>query len=143
MTYRYRNPARLILMAISLATLIAIAPAAIAAWSAGGTGSASGMAYVMPPGNTPIAGVSGSSVTLRWATAVFPDNHAVAGYAVRRFDAANGTQATVSSNCSGTVTTTTCTESNVPPGRWVYTVSTVQNNWTGNQSPGSAVVSVP
>jgi hypothetical protein len=31
----------------------------------------------------------------------------------------------------------------VPSGRWTYTDSTLQGNWTGSQSVASAVVSIP
>ncbi len=101
------------------------------------------MAYTMPAGGQPSASASGSSVSVRWPAAIFPDNKTVAGYIIHRFDAASGTQATVGAGCSGTVTTTTCTELNVHAGRWIYTDTPVQDNWTGTKSPASSPVTVP
>jgi hypothetical protein len=127
----------------ALPLVLAFPAPAHAAWVAAGTGTSSGLAYTMPSGAQPIASVRGSSVILRWPTALFPDNQAVAGYDIRRFNAVTGSPATVGANCSGTVTTTTCTEMNVSSGTWTYTDSTVQDNWNGNQSAPSAAVTVP
>ena len=114
-----------------------------AAWTPGGSGFSSALAYTMPPGAQPSASASGSTVTLSWPTAFFPGSQAVAGYIIRRFDAATGSEATLGPNCSGTLTTTTCTETNVPSGSWTYTDSTVQGGWNGAQSAPSPVVTVP
>ena len=128
---------------LTLALGLAVPSPAVAAWSSGGQGSASALADVMPPGNQPSVSVSGTSVTLRWVTAMFPGNRSVSGYAIRRYNAINGAQATVGAGCSGSVTTTTCTELNVPSGSWAYTDSTVQGNWMGAQSAMSSTVTIP
>ncbi|HVB05410.1 MAG TPA: hypothetical protein VNF07_04080 [Acidimicrobiales bacterium] len=91
----------------------------------------------MPSGGQPSVSASGSSVTLSWATARFPDNRSVAGYVIKRYDA-NGSAVTVGASCSGTVGTTTCTESNVPPGTRTCTDTPGQDNWAGGESPGAA-----
>jgi hypothetical protein len=122
---------------------LVVTPLAQAAWSSGGSGSASSLAYTMPAGGQPATRVSGTSVTVRWPAALFPDNQSVAGYVVRRFDATTGTPATVAAGCSGTVATTTCTELNVPTGTWTYTDAPVQDNWTGAESAPSTPVTVP
>lgn len=127
----------------TLALGLAVPSPAVAAWSSGGQGSASTLTDVMPPGNQPSASVSGTSVTLRWMTAVFPGNRSVTGYAISRYNAITGARATVGAGCSGSVTTTTCTELNVPSGSWAYTDSPVQGNWTGAQSATSATVAIP
>lgn len=114
-----------------------------AAWGIGGSGTASALAYTMPSGNQPAVSTSESSVTVRWPAASFPDGQGVAGYVIYRFDAASGTQATVGASCSGTVTTTTCTELNVPAGNWIYTDTPVQDNWIGGASAPSTPVIVP
>lgn len=96
----------------------------------------------MPTGSTPSGQASGSSVTVSWASAALPNGVAVAGYVIRRYDAATGAQESVGGNCSGVVTTTTCTELSVPSGTWVYTDIPVQSNWTGGASQKSASIAV-
>jgi hypothetical protein len=97
----------------------------------------------MPSGGQPTASATGNSVTVSWPTAYFPDGQSVFGYVIHRFNAATGAQATVGATCSGTVTSTACTEQSVPAGTWTYTDSPVQDNWSGSQSPASAGVIVP
>lgn len=113
-------------------------PFAEASWTSSGSGAADSLAYTMPSGSQPSVSASGSSVSLSWAAALFPDNLAVAGYVIKRYNT-NGTAMTVGASCSGTVSTTTCTELNVPPGSWVYTDTPVQDNWAGEESPAAAV----
>jgi hypothetical protein len=96
----------------------------------------------MPAGNTPAVVVSGTDVTLRWPAASFPNGNAVSGYLVQRAGA-NGQPVTALANCAGTVSTTTCTEHNVPSGTWTYTDAPVQGGWTGAASPASAPVTIP
>lgn len=125
------------------ATLVFItAGPAVAAWSPGGPGQAAGAATTMPGGNAPAVAVVGSAVAVRWPASTFPNGAAVEGYIVQRFDAASGQQATVGAACSGTVAATTCTESSVPAGTWVYTVTPIQGGWTGAQSASSSPATV-
>ncbi len=114
-----------------------------ASWSVGGPGTASSLADTMPSGNQPTAVLSGTSVTLTWATASLPGVHPVAGYVIERINASTGAPVAAGPNCGGTITTTTCTESSVPAGRWDWTDTPVQHNWTGGQSPASGPVTVP
>jgi hypothetical protein len=93
-------------------------------------------------GQAPAATASGSSVAVSWPAATFPDGAPVAGYIVRRYNAATGGQETTGAACSGTITSTSCTESAVSAGSWVYTDTPVQANWTGTGSPASASVTV-
>jgi hypothetical protein len=86
--------------------------------------------------------VSGSGVAVRWQASTFPSGGAVEGYIIRRFDAASGQEATVGATCAGTVAATTCTESSVPVGTWVYTVTPIQGGWTGAQSAASSPATV-
>jgi hypothetical protein len=116
---------------------LAVVGAAAGVWSSTGDGSASGLALTMPNGNTPSVSVTGTDVSVRWPAATFADGTQVAGYIVKRYDA-NGTPAAVGAACSGVVTSTTCTEHNVPPGSWLYTDTPVQDGWSGGESlPGS------
>ena len=127
-------------MCLAMPAVLLLTPQAQAAWSDGGTGPATSLAYTMPTGGQPTAAASGTSVSLRWPAALFPDGRSVAGYVIRRFDAVNGSEAMVGASCSATVTITTCTELNVPAGTWIYTDSPVQDNWTGGPSAPSAPV---
>lgn len=138
-----QRPGRAVMTAfVSLGLLSILAATAIAAWSASGSGSAAGGALTMPAGNTPTASATGSNITVSWSAATFANGTAVAGYVVQRYDASTGAAATVGASCSGTVTSTTCTEQNVPAGRWTYTDTPVQQSWTGAQSSASSPVSV-
>jgi hypothetical protein len=132
-----RHARWLVPAALIVPMALASTPAALAAWSAGGSGSAGASATTMPAGNAPTGSASFTTVTISWTAAKMVDGSAVAGYVVNRFNAVNGTQATVGSACSGIVTTTTCTETSVPPGTWVYTDTPVEQNWTGGASPAS------
>ncbi len=133
-------------LALSLAggVSLALGPAspALAAWSAHGSASAAGAATVMPTGTAPSGSASGVNVTISWTAAKMASGTAVAGYTISRYNASSGASATVNANCSGTVTTTTCTEDSVPAGTWVYTDTPVQGHWTGGQSPDSASITV-
>ena len=112
-----------------------------AAWSGAGSGPTAARAVVMPAGLKPSASASGADVTLRWPAALLPGGTPVAGYRLNRYDV-NGGVVTVLANCDGTVTSTTCTEHNVPAGTWTYTDTPVQDSWTGLPSPPSLPVSV-
>jgi hypothetical protein len=143
---RARPPALVVLAALApLALSLALVPAssALATWATHGSGTATGAASVMPTGSTPAGTVAGSSVTVSWPASTLPGGAPVGGYIVNRFDAVNGAPATVGSGCSGVVANTTCTEQSVPAGSWEYTVTPVQLNWTGGESPDSAAVVVP
>jgi hypothetical protein len=128
-------------MAIGAVSLLA-SPAG-AQWAVGGSGRAAGAATTMPAGDAPTASANGNSITLRWPAATFTGGGSVSGYVVNRYDAVNGSKATVGTACSGLVTTTTCTELSVPSGHWVYTDTPVQINWTGSESPASNPATVP
>src|SRR3989454_4149416 len=119
------------------------APAAHAAWSHTGSGSQWAKARTMPAGSTPTVSVSNRSVTVSWSQATI-GGAAVAGYVVKRYDTGGNAQ-TIGSGCSGTVSSTSCTETGVPGGTWKYTVTPIQGNWVGGESPqsASAVVASP
>lgn len=80
---------------------------------------------------------------MSWTAAALSNGTGVAGYTVSRYDSVTGTQQVVGAGCSGVVTTTSCTESSVPAGSWVYTDTPVQLSWTGGQSGQSGTVVVP
>jgi len=128
-----RHAAGLCAAVAVVAGILASPVAALGQWNDSGAGGASGTATVMPTGNTPAAQVAGSSVTLQWTAARLPTGAAVQGYVITRYDS-NGTAHAVGSGCSGVITTTTCTETNVPAGQWSYTDRPVLNNWNGGES---------
>jgi hypothetical protein len=133
----------LVALGVALPLGLTFTSSAQAAWSLAGNGAGSSLSYTMPAGGQPTASVSRTGVTLTWPAAVFPDGRSVAGYKITRVNAVNGSQATVGASCSGTVTTTTCTELSVPAGTWTYADTPVQDNWVGGQSVASATVTVP
>jgi hypothetical protein len=118
------------------------AESALAAWTSAGSGAAAGAATTMPAGNTPAASGSSSNVTVSWSPAAFPNGAAVGGYIIHRYDAATGASQVVGAGCGSTVTTTSCTEQNVPDGSWVYTDRPVQQSWTGRESADSNTITV-
>jgi hypothetical protein len=129
--------------AIAACLLFDLAGLAGAVWANGGSGVGGAAATVMPTGLAPTGSATGSSVTLRWPAVTLGDGAPVQGYVIRLYDAASGTEVPVGAACSGVVTTTSCTESGVGPGTWVYTDTPVMQNWTGGQSLESAPIVVP
>ena len=134
---------RLAVAAAVLALTAGIGSVAWAAWSASPSGQAEAVALTMPAGGTPRAVDSGSSVQLAWPASTFASGASVEGYLVTRYDTATQTPHTPGAGCSGTVTTTSCTETSVPSGSWTYTVTPVQGGWHGAESPHSPTVVVP
>ena len=126
-----------------LAPFCLAAPTALAAWSASGTGQGGAAAATMPTGVSPTGSATVSSVTIRWTAVTLSNGAPVAGYVISRFNALNGSAATVGPGCAGVVTTTTCTELSVPSGAWIYTDTPVLQSWTGGASPASAPIVVP
>ena len=129
-------------VAFALTVLVAAGPGvAVASWAGGGSGSAWTKAVSAPTGSTPAGSVNGRNVTVSWSAARFPDNTAVNGYTVQRYNGAHVAQ-TVGASCNGTINALTCTEAAVPPGTWTYTVTPKQAQWIGTTSADSAGVTV-
>jgi hypothetical protein len=126
-----------------LAAALVLVFGALGEWSADGDGSAGAGALTMPSGLAPtVPSLSRPSVTVTWPAATFSTGDPVEGYVVHRYDAASGAQAIVGAGCDGTVVGTTCTETGVPVGTWVYTDTPLQGGWTGQESPPSNTVRV-
>lgn len=133
------------IVAASAAMAIALfhpSPAS-AQWSVSGSGFGGGAATTTPTGATPTATARSNSVLVAWSAVTLANGTSVTGYVINRYNAVNGSQATVGASCSGTVTATSCTEQSVATGSWVYTDTPVYDNWTGGQSSPSSQVSVP
>ena len=129
---------RLAIAALAAALTLAAPASALAAWGAGGDGSAYSKARSLPAGSQPTATVANRSVDVSWPGAGEP---AVSGYIVKRYDAGDTAQP-VGASCAGTIAATSCTENAVAPGTWRYTVTPASGNWRGTESSPSAAVVV-
>lgn len=123
-----------------LAAALVFAATAGAAWGPSGTGVALSKAASMPTGAAPQASVSGlvtKTVTLRWDASAFSTGVTVSGYRVTRYPAGGGAGTIV---CGGQVSGTQCTDAGLLPLQsYAYAVTPVQANWTGTESPRTAV----
>ena len=109
-------------------------------WSIGSVpgGNGQAQAATVGQGNTPTTTVNGNAVTVSWAASTLTNGQPVDGYRIKRYSEATHTSQTILSACTGTLTATTCVESNVPSGSWVYTVTPVFGaNWVGVESQDS------
>jgi hypothetical protein len=113
----------------------------LASWTAGTSGSGRGLAQSLPDGAAPVALVSGRNVTVTWNQVQMSGGTPVSGYRVRRYQNGGAVQ-TIGSACSGVITGTSCTESNVPTGTWRYSIQPVQGGWTGLESQKGAATAV-
>jgi hypothetical protein len=115
-------------------TLTLVAGNAAAYWTSSSSAGAGGAAATtVNQGATPTASGVGNTVTVNWATTTLANGDAVADYLITRYDVATHTPQLV---C--TVAATTCTDSAVPVGQWVYSVTPrVGINWRGLESPMS------
>lgn len=145
-------------LAPALALLVALAVLAVGAGVAyayftatvasGGNGGA--VSGSLPQGSTPEVSLSGANVTVTWAQSTVGGQrlgaYAGGGYTVKRYPASGGSGVTPGASCNTTIggasEKLSCTESNVPPGSWKYTVTPVLNNWVGAESAQSATVTV-
>ena len=134
------------LVAIVVATVssqvLAHPRSALAAWSAIASGQGESVALTMPAGNRPTPRALGSNVTVVWNASVFPSGTQVQGYTVQRYQSGVPGAVPVNAGCSGLITATSCTESNVATGTWTYTVIPVQGGWHGAESPQSSPITV-
>lgn len=123
---------------------------AAAHWTAGGAGTSQATVDALAAGNQPTAAVSGQTITVSWAQSVFAGlplgGYALGGYTVARYPAGGGAAVVPGAGCDTTLggvgATLSCSEANVPPGAWQYTVTPLLGAWTGGASTKSAAVSV-
>jgi hypothetical protein len=117
--------------------------AALAAWSVGSVpgGHGTGAAATVNAGSTPTAVVDGNAITVSWVASTLSTGEPVTGYLVKRYDATTLIQQTILTACTGTVTTTSCTERSVPPGHWSFSITPILASlWRGAESPKSTAV---
>jgi hypothetical protein len=123
---------------------------ALAFWTAGGSGSGSGLVATMPTGNQPSGSVAGQTVTVAFAQNSFASSplgtYTGGGYSVKRYAQGSSTALTPNASCattiSGSAATLQCAEASVPYGAWQYSITPVLNTFTGGESTKSAVVTV-
>jgi hypothetical protein len=130
-------------LAVGLVLTLAVT-AAWAFWSAAPSlGNGVSTAATVNVGATPTAAAAGATVTVSWAASTLTSGQPVTGYLVRRYDATTLVSQTILTACTGIVAGTSCTESGVPGGQWVYTVTPqIGTNWLGAESPNSNVVTI-
>ena len=98
----------------------------------------------MNQGSTPdVAEEGDSDVVVSWPASTMSGGAGVDDYEITRYDADTNEAHAVLPGCAGTVAATTCTEANVPAGRWEYSVTPLVGvNWRGAESDRSDEVSV-
>jgi hypothetical protein len=137
-------------LAVLLVVLAVPAPA-FAYWhSGGGLGSGAAIVATMPAGPRPAASAAGRSVTVSWTQSVFLSSllgtYDGGGYALKRYEQGGSNAITPNAACasavSGAAATLQCVESDVPYGRWQYSVTPLLNSLTGDESPKGATVTV-
>jgi trimeric autotransporter adhesin len=144
---------RIVAMVALAAALLTLASGAAYAYfmatvEAGSSGGA--VAASLPRGSTPEVSLSGTSVTVSWAQSSVGGQrlgaYAGGGYTLKRYPASGGSGVTPGASCDTTIggasEKLSCTESNIPPGSWRYTVTPVLNNWVGSESAQSAAVTI-
>jgi hypothetical protein len=136
---------RLLTLLVVLAVVAAAAGVAWAHWTARlSTGSAGAAAATsVGTGETPTAtGEVDHAVTVSWGATTLASGDPVDGYLVTRYDAESPFAAqTTGTGCDGIIHALTCTESDVAPGSWQYTITPVVGaNWTGAESDKSGIV---
>jgi alpha-L-arabinofuranosidase B-like protein/concanavalin A-like lectin/glucanase superfamily protein len=136
--------ARKLLLALAFAVVVPVG-VAWAYWSVTSTpgGNGASAAASVNQGSTPTSSATGNAVTVTWSATTLSTGQAVDGYTITRYDLATHTAQTTLSGCTGTVAATTCTETGVPAGNWVYSVTPVIGvNWRGAVSASSSSTTV-
>jgi hypothetical protein len=132
-------------IAAACCAALVLAGAATAGWQPAGGGAGAAKSKTMPTlaAAKPTATVNSNAVTVTWTASTFPEGGSVPSYVVKRYDALGNLQ-TVGAACAGLVTGTTCTESGVPAGTWMYSITPAAGSWRGVEGPQSdAVVVTP
>ena len=114
---------------------------AFAHWSTGSGGAGASAATSVDQGATPTTSVSGDAVTVDWESSTLANGEPVTGYLVQRYDDDTLTAQPLLTSCAGRNTGTSCTEHDVPSGRWRYSVTPlIGTSWTGAESAMSEAV---
>ena len=121
-------------------SVVALAVAGWAFWSAQGSGTASAAVGNLdaPTGVTTAYTLGESTVHVSWDAVTAPDAGAVDGYYVQSFDGSSLHPACDSSPAT-LLSGTTCDDINVPDGTYTYTVTAVFHSWSAVSTPSAAV----
>lgn len=130
------------LIVVWLCLLAVVPQESWALWLADATGTAYVDADTLPEGDIPFAVVANRDITVTWDQAVLGSGTPVEGYRLQRYPSTSTTPASMTTTCTAMITALTCTEINVPPGIWRYTVTPLQGGWAGLESGFSAGVTV-
>ena len=130
------------LILVWLALMAVVPQESWAQWLAQATGTGNVDADTLPEGDVPFAVVTNRNIAVSWDQAELSSGAPVQGYKLQRYPSTGTTPASMTTTCTGTITGLTCTESNVPPGIWRYTITPVQAGWSGLESGFSAAVTV-
>ena len=135
-------------LALAIAAVAAATTAvAYAYWTTTATAGSKGAAAAatVNQGATPSVSVTaiGREVSLSWGASTLSNGAPVSAYLINRYPSGGGA-ATISpiGTCSGTVAATNCSEDDVPPGTWAYTVTPIVGSWRGTQSSSSGVTTI-
>ena len=149
-----RNRGRRAVLIGLLAVAVGIGAAgALAYWTSGSSSGSNGRSDIgsLGTGATPSVLLGGRAATVSWAQTILAGSPlgslASGGYTVLRYaQSAPGTPITPSTSCSGTISGApdplSCSESSLPTGRWLYSVTPTYHLWTGAVSSQSAAVIV-
>jgi hypothetical protein len=135
-----RRMRRGLVVCLSVAgVILAVPSAASGAWQGSASGAGLGHAATVGPGAAPSAIVILRTVTLAWAPSTLSNGVLVTRYLVKRFDPSGVQQIIASGTCASMVLGTTCSETNVPVGDWLYSVTPAYENWRGPESTRTPV----
>jgi hypothetical protein len=132
---------------VAAVAVAAVATIAWASWTTPGSAGSNGGAAAasVNQGATPSVSATaiGREVSVSWGTVTLSNGAPVGGYLVERYPSAGGSAAlSPVGTCSGTLTSTSCVEDDVPAGAWKYTVTPILSSWHGAESLTSGVVTV-
>ena len=149
---RNRHRRALLIGLVMVAAGVCVA-GALAYWTSGSSSGSNGRSDIgsLGTGATPSASLGGRTATVSWAQTNVAGSPlgalASGGYTVLRYaQSAPGTPITPGSLCSGTISGApdplSCSESALPTGRWLYSVTPTYHLWTGAEGAQSTTVTV-
>ena len=128
---------------LSTASLVAVvaslvaATSALAYWAATGSGSGAATTGTLAAPTAVTANATNATVAVNWTASAgspTPD-----GYLVTRTNSSNVTANACGTSASQLATSTSCSDTNVPPGTYTYKVTAIYKTWTADSAPSSSV----
>jgi hypothetical protein len=87
----------------------------------------------------PAVDLRNGTVTVQWVAQKLVKGVTVQRYIVRRYNVTTGASSQI---CGDAVTVSKCRDSDVPRGKWEYTVRTAHYQWRGPESPHSDAITI-